>query len=146
MSVAVGVDVCVLWQFSSVPATGPGATRGAAGMFPPQTAASCCDEGVLCEETESDHRFGDIEPEIQPSVCLIKYKASFYHVLFSVVDVSVPEDDLQWAPLPSLLARGSLSEDGHKETLERDIVCTVVCCFMFPLICVRINISNSCER
>ncbi|XP_016887012.1 mediator of RNA polymerase II transcription subunit 1-like isoform X2 [Cynoglossus semilaevis] len=58
---------------------------------------------------------------LQPPVVM---KASFVKKLSLITDVSVPEDDLQWAPLPSLLARGSLSEDGHKETLERDIVCT----------------------
>lgn len=48
-----------------------------------------------------------------------------------IIDVIIPDVDLQWAPFPKLLMRRSQSANSHEEaTDEQDAVFTVVCMFL----------------
>ncbi|KAG8009585.1 Mediator of RNA polymerase II transcription subunit 1 [Nibea albiflora] len=64
--------------------------------------------------------------KLQPAVPLM---ASFVNKLSQITDVTIPDVDLQWAPLPKLLMRRS-SANGREETIdEQDDVFTVVSVF-----------------
>nr|XP_043876444.1 mediator of RNA polymerase II transcription subunit 1 isoform X2 [Solea senegalensis] len=74
----------------------------------------------------------EVPHETQPACFLLKLQpfvpmtASFMKKLSLITDVTVPDVDLQWAPLPSLLVRGSQSANSHRETLdEQDTIYTV---------------------
>ncbi|XP_023287236.1 mediator of RNA polymerase II transcription subunit 1-like isoform X1 [Seriola lalandi dorsalis] len=61
--------------------------------------------------------------KLQPAVPVI---LSFVNKLSQITDVTIPDDDLQWAPLPKLLMRGSQSANSHGETSdEQDTIFTV---------------------
>ncbi|XP_040922130.1 mediator of RNA polymerase II transcription subunit 1 [Toxotes jaculatrix] len=60
---------------------------------------------------------------LQPAIPMMM---SFVNKLSQITDVTIPDVDLQWAPLPKLLMRGSLSPNSHGETLdEQDTIFTV---------------------
>ncbi|KAM7390210.1 hypothetical protein PAMA_008406 [Pampus argenteus] len=60
---------------------------------------------------------------LQPAIPMM---SSFVKKLSQITDVTIPDVDLQWAPLPKLLLRASLSANSHGETLdEQDTVFTV---------------------
>ncbi|XP_062236097.1 mediator of RNA polymerase II transcription subunit 1-like isoform X4 [Platichthys flesus] len=61
--------------------------------------------------------------KLQPPVPVV---TSFVKKLIQITDVTVADVDLQWAPLPQHLMRGSASANHHGETLdEQDTVFTV---------------------
>ncbi|XP_067433891.1 mediator of RNA polymerase II transcription subunit 1-like isoform X1 [Thunnus thynnus] len=61
--------------------------------------------------------------KLQPAIPMM---LSFVKKLSQITDVTIPDVDLQWAPLPKLLHRGSLSPNSHGETLdEQDTIFTV---------------------
>ncbi|CAB1452492.1 unnamed protein product [Pleuronectes platessa] len=61
--------------------------------------------------------------QLQPPVPVL---TSFVKKLIQITDVTVADVDLQWAPLPQHLMRGSSSANHHGETLEeQDTVFTV---------------------
>ncbi|XP_067341867.1 uncharacterized protein [Channa argus] len=53
--------------------------------------------------------------KLQPAVPVT---VSFVKKLSEITDVTMLDVDLQWAPLPKLLMRGSLSANSHEETLH----------------------------
>ncbi|GAA6215188.1 mediator of RNA polymerase II transcription subunit 1-like isoform X1 [Lates japonicus] len=53
--------------------------------------------------------------KLQPAVPMTM---SFVNKLSIITDVTIPDVDLQWAPLPKLLMRGSLSLNSHGERLD----------------------------
>uniref|UniRef100_A0A665X901 Mediator of RNA polymerase II transcription subunit 1 n=1 Tax=Echeneis naucrates TaxID=173247 RepID=A0A665X901_ECHNA len=62
--------------------------------------------------------------KLQPAVPVIM---SFVNKLSQITDVTIPDADLQWAPLPKLLTRGSLTPNSLMETSdEQDTIFTVV--------------------
>ncbi|XP_060950081.1 mediator of RNA polymerase II transcription subunit 1-like [Limanda limanda] len=61
--------------------------------------------------------------KLQPPVPML---TSFVQRLIQITDVTVADVDLQWAPLPQHLMRGSTSANHHEETLdEQDTIFTV---------------------
>ncbi|XP_034427819.1 mediator of RNA polymerase II transcription subunit 1 isoform X3 [Hippoglossus hippoglossus] len=61
--------------------------------------------------------------KLQPPVPML---TSFVKKLSQITDVTVADVDLQWAPLPQHLMRGSASANHHEETLdEQDTIFTV---------------------
>ncbi|XP_029385511.1 mediator of RNA polymerase II transcription subunit 1-like [Echeneis naucrates] len=61
--------------------------------------------------------------KLQPAVPVIM---SFVNKLSQITDVTIPDADLQWAPLPKLLTRGSLTPNSLMETSdEQDTIFTV---------------------
>ncbi|XP_071340863.1 mediator of RNA polymerase II transcription subunit 1-like isoform X2 [Trachinotus anak] len=61
--------------------------------------------------------------KLRPAVPMIM---SFVNKLSQITDVTIPDVDLQWAPLPKLLSRGPPSPNSHGETLdEQDTIFTV---------------------
>ncbi|KAG7231219.1 hypothetical protein INR49_012050 [Caranx melampygus] len=63
--------------------------------------------------------------KLQPAVPVLM---SFVNKLSQITDVAIAEVDLQWAPLPKLLLRGSLSPNSHVDTLDgQDAIFIVVC-------------------
>ncbi|XP_028289176.1 mediator of RNA polymerase II transcription subunit 1-like isoform X2 [Parambassis ranga] len=54
---------------------------------------------------------------LQPAITMV---TSLFQKLSQITDVAVPSVDLQWAPLPKLLMRGSPSANSHCETLDND--------------------------
>ncbi|XP_039982335.1 mediator of RNA polymerase II transcription subunit 1 isoform X2 [Xiphias gladius] len=60
--------------------------------------------------------------KLQPAIPMTM---SFVNKLSQITHVTIPDVDLQWAPLPKLLVRGSPSPNSHGETLdEQDIIFT----------------------
>ncbi|KAM7369713.1 hypothetical protein PAMP_011015 [Pampus punctatissimus] len=60
---------------------------------------------------------------VQPPIPMM---SSFVKKLSQITDVTIPDVDLQWAPLPKLLLKGSLSANSHGEMLdEQDTIFTV---------------------
>lgn len=58
--------------------------------------------------------------KLQPAIPMMP---SFVNRLYQITDVTIPEVDLQWAPLPSLLMRGLNS---HRDTSDdQDVISTV---------------------
>ncbi|XP_053198582.1 mediator of RNA polymerase II transcription subunit 1 [Scomber japonicus] len=61
--------------------------------------------------------------KLQPPIPMM---LPFVKKLSQITDVTIPDVDLQWAPLPKLLLRGSQSANSHRETLdEQDTIYTV---------------------
>nr|XP_046227352.1 mediator of RNA polymerase II transcription subunit 1 isoform X2 [Scatophagus argus] len=61
--------------------------------------------------------------KLQPAIPMME---SFVNKLSQITDVTIPDVDLQWAPLPKLLMRSSPSANSHKETIDgQDAVFTV---------------------
>ncbi|XP_044031731.1 mediator of RNA polymerase II transcription subunit 1 isoform X2 [Siniperca chuatsi] len=60
---------------------------------------------------------------LQPAIPMM---LSFVNKLSQITDVTIPDVDLQWAPLPKLLMSRSQSANSHAETLdEQDTIFTV---------------------
>ncbi|XP_037612165.1 mediator of RNA polymerase II transcription subunit 1 isoform X1 [Sebastes umbrosus] len=61
--------------------------------------------------------------KLQPAIPMM---LSFVIKLRQITDMAIPDVDLQWAPLPKLLTRRSLSANSHEETSdEQDTIFTV---------------------
>uniref|UniRef100_A0A3Q2E9X5 Mediator of RNA polymerase II transcription subunit 1 n=1 Tax=Cyprinodon variegatus TaxID=28743 RepID=A0A3Q2E9X5_CYPVA len=75
---------------------------------------------------------GDVINEMLPACFLLRLKppipllSSFIERVGQITDVPVPDLDLQWAPLPKLLLKGSASANGQSGPLEEQEIFRVV--------------------
>lgn len=73
------------------------------------------------------------------NINLLQLLASLRCLSLWDIDVSIPEVDLQWAPLPKLLM---MMSNSHEEAInEQDGVFTVVCLLLTPFVLASVQIQ-----
>ncbi|KAM4534063.1 mediator of RNA polymerase II transcription subunit 1-like [Odontesthes bonariensis] len=89
---------------------------------PPQLDPQGCPVFTPLSEVPNEQFSACFLLRLQPAVSMM---SSFVERFRSIAAVTVPVADLQWAPLPKLLMRGSLRPNSHWETLDEQEIFTV---------------------